>query len=151
MVMIYALQSSSDRRIRYIGQTTYPLHKRLKGHIAWAKTKTNDFASWIIDEFKKGTLEIVNLFETDTPDVHERRLIAELSEVNQLFNIRRGGKKAAPRILMRPILVEPDNNDTLLITCPSLPGVVTFAASPKEIVARANEAIEVFLISIVTS
>jgi probable addiction module antidote protein len=47
--------------------------------------------------------------------------------------------------LLRPVLIEQDDNGTLLITCPSIPGVVTFAASPREIVLRANEAIEAAL------
>src|SRR5262245_1047801 len=40
------------------------------------------------------------------------------------------------------INVEPDDNGTLLITCPALPEVTTFAESRKEVPARALAAIE---------
>ena len=38
--------------------------------------------------------------------------------------------------------IEPDENDTLLITCPSIPGVVTFAETEADIEYWAIDAIE---------
>ena len=41
--------------------------------------------------------------------------------------------------------IEPDDNDTWLITCPSIPGVVTFAETEADIGKWAADAIETFL------
>lgn len=46
------------------------------------------------------------------------------------------------RSLLRPVLVAQDDNGSLLITCPDLPEVATFAETPADIVRRANAAIE---------
>lgn len=47
--------------------------------------------------------------------------------------------------LLRPVLVEQDDNGTLLITCPELPEVTTFAEDAGMVVQRANEAIKAAL------
>lgn len=40
--------------------------------------------------------------------------------------------------------LEPDENDTILVTCPSIPGVVTFAETEADIERWASDAIETF-------
>lgn len=45
-------------------------------------------------------------------------------------------------MLVFPISIEPDDNGTVLITCPSLPEVTTFAESGPDIFERARDAIE---------
>lgn len=46
--------------------------------------------------------------------------------------------------------IEPDDNDTLLITCPSIPGVVTFANTEAEVVRWSTDAIETMLNSMMS-
>ena len=41
--------------------------------------------------------------------------------------------------------VEPDDNGTLLVTCPSIPGVVTFAENEAMVKHRATDAVETML------
>lgn len=47
------------------------------------------------------------------------------------------------------IHLEPDDNDTLLVTCPDLPGVVTFGETRDAAIAQAGEAIETFIASLI--
>lgn len=44
--------------------------------------------------------------------------------------------------MMYPILIEPDDNGTLLVTCPDLPEVVTFGEDDSDARQRAVDAIE---------
>jgi antitoxin HicB len=41
-----------------------------------------------------------------------------------------------------PIVIEPDDNETLLVTCPDLPEVTTFGEDEEDAVQRAGDAIE---------
>jgi antitoxin HicB len=41
-----------------------------------------------------------------------------------------------------PILIEPDDNGTLLVTCPDLPEVTTFGEDERDALQRAADAIE---------
>lgn len=45
-----------------------------------------------------------------------------------------------------PIILTPDDNDTILVICPDLPEVVTFGEDEAEALARAVDAIETALI-----
>jgi len=45
-----------------------------------------------------------------------------------------------------PIVLAPDDNDTVLVTCPDLPEVVTFGDDEAEALVRAVDAIETALI-----
>lgn len=45
-------------------------------------------------------------------------------------------------MMVFPISIEPDDNGTVLITCPSLPEVTTFAEPGPEVFERARDAIE---------
>jgi antitoxin HicB len=47
--------------------------------------------------------------------------------------------------------IEPDDNDTLLIRCPSIPGVVTFAEAERDIERWSVDAIETMLQSMMAS
>jgi antitoxin HicB len=47
------------------------------------------------------------------------------------------------------VVLEPDDNDTLLVTCPDLPGVVTFGETRKAALAHAVDAIEEMIASLV--
>ncbi|GJE02445.1 type II toxin-antitoxin system HicB family antitoxin [Methylobacterium isbiliense] len=47
------------------------------------------------------------------------------------------------------IVLEPDDNDTLLVTCPDLPGVVTYGADEMEAVAQARDAIETWIAGLI--
>ena len=46
-----------------------------------------------------------------------------------------------------PITVVPDDNDTFLVTCPDLPGMVTFGETEVEAIAMASGALEEFIAS----
>jgi len=142
---IYALIDARDGVVRYIGQTKAPLSARLRGHLQAARRQSTPLHAWVADAHQAGALSIRALKQTDRPDVEERVAIREHSRSGLLLNVRHGGRRAPPSknlILARPVMVAPDDNGTLLITCPSLPEVTTFAASPKDIVRRANDAIE---------
>jgi antitoxin HicB len=41
-----------------------------------------------------------------------------------------------------PIVIEPDDNETLLVTCPDLPEVTTFGEDEEDALRRAGDAIE---------
>ena len=41
-----------------------------------------------------------------------------------------------------PLVIEPDDNETLLVTCPDLPEVSTFGEDEEDALRRASEAIE---------
>jgi len=41
-----------------------------------------------------------------------------------------------------PIVIEPDDNDTLLVSCPDLPEVTTFGEDEEDALQRAGDAIE---------
>lgn len=45
-------------------------------------------------------------------------------------------------MLFYPVELTPDDNDTLLVTCPLLPEVTSFGADPDEAMRNAREAIE---------
>jgi antitoxin HicB len=47
------------------------------------------------------------------------------------------------------ITLTPDDNDTLLVTCPDLPGVVSYGSDPVDAMAHAVDAIEAFLASLI--
>jgi antitoxin HicB len=47
------------------------------------------------------------------------------------------------------IILTPDDNDTLMVSCPDLPGVVTYGEDRAAAVAHAVDAIEVFIASLV--
>jgi antitoxin HicB len=41
-----------------------------------------------------------------------------------------------------PLIIEPDDNETLLVTCPDLPEVTTFGEDEEDALQRAGDAIE---------
>jgi antitoxin HicB len=41
-----------------------------------------------------------------------------------------------------PLVIEPDDNETLLVTCPDLPEVTTFGEDEEDALRRAGDAIE---------
>ena len=41
-----------------------------------------------------------------------------------------------------PLIIEPDDNDTLLVTCPDLPEVTTFGEDEEDALLRAGDAVE---------
>ena len=41
-----------------------------------------------------------------------------------------------------PLVIEPDDNETLLVTCPDLPEVTTFGENEEDALRRADDAIE---------
>jgi antitoxin HicB len=47
------------------------------------------------------------------------------------------------------ITLEPDDNDTFLVTCPDLPGVVTFGESRADAIRHAVDAIETWIASLI--
>jgi antitoxin HicB len=48
---------------------------------------------------------------------------------------------------MYALVLEPDDNGTLLVTCPDLPEVTTFGDDPEDALRRAADAIEEALAS----
>ncbi len=53
-------------------------------------------------------------------------------------------------MLTYKIKLEPDDNDTLLVTCPDLPGVVTFGDTREDAIRHAVDAIETWLASLIS-
>jgi antitoxin HicB len=47
------------------------------------------------------------------------------------------------------IQLEPDDNDTLLVTCPDIPGVVTYGETREAALTHAVDAIETFIASLI--
>ena len=41
-----------------------------------------------------------------------------------------------------PLIIEPDDNETLLVTCPDLPEMTTFGEDEEDALRRAGDAIE---------
>ena len=52
-------------------------------------------------------------------------------------------------MLSYKIKLEPDDNDTLLVTCPDLPGVVTFGEHRDDAIHHAVDAIETWIASLI--
>ena len=48
------------------------------------------------------------------------------------------------------IALEPDDNDTLMVTCPDLPGVVTYGDTRSDALHQAVDAIETFIASLMS-
>ena len=151
-ITIYGIRSTADNVTRYVGQSADRLSRRLANHLASARHRPDrDFSRWLLEEIAGGTLEIYPICSAETPDEAdslERVQMAAASTLCRLFNVRRGGMRNPPHrlsTLLRPIEVRTDDNATLLITCPSLPEVTTFAETPEKIVQRANDAIEAAL------
>lgn len=142
MRIVYGLYSEADNLVRYVGQTGAKLTHRLKSHIHAARRRPGAFSEWLLAEHAAGRLRSVILAETADADRVERLQIARFSQAAPLFNARRGGRDRRPARLLRPIAVMTDDNGALLITCPEMPEVTTFAETPRDLVARANDAIE---------
>lgn len=144
MRTIYCLRSSTDRITRYVGQTGYPLHKRLKGHIHSAQRRSNALHDWVLSEAEAGTLEIAAVREVEDAEADriERQIIQAERRNGILLNVRDGWYGRRDEKLLAPVVVSSDDNGTFLISCPSFPEVTTFAESADMIVRRANDAIE---------
>jgi len=52
-------------------------------------------------------------------------------------------------MLSYAVRLEPDDNDTLLVTCPDLPGVVTYGAYRDDALRHARDAIETWLAGLI--
>jgi len=58
---IYSLSSTSNNEVRYIGQTTQKLNRRLSQHICYAKKKATAVTKWIMRELELGFKININL------------------------------------------------------------------------------------------
>lgn len=95
-VTVYALMSSADdKKVRYIGQTTQTLYKRLLAHVSLSKrSRSRHLNCWISQQLKDGnTIEIVSVVDNAIWDVDECRIIAEYRASGvELVNATSGGQ-----------------------------------------------------------
>lgn len=94
MCTIYTLSSSRDGEIRYIGQTTQLLKRRLCQHLNYAKRKTTAVHKWISREQSEGFVILISaLLENARFNLDEVELIARLkSQGVRLLNHTDGGE-----------------------------------------------------------
>lgn len=78
---IYALSDPNTFEIRYIGQTCYPLKKRLIDHLSVARTKKRHthVSNWINALLIQGTSPIIELIEENPKDIDK----AEIEWISQ--------------------------------------------------------------------
>lgn len=94
-VTVYALSSSCDGEVRYIGQTTQPLNSRLRAHVSRARRVQDRYlGNWINRQLTDGsTIQIAVLVANAIWDVDECRLIAEYrTNGSRLVNATTGGQ-----------------------------------------------------------
>ncbi|QLG87635.1 GIY-YIG nuclease family protein [Chitinibacter bivalviorum] len=90
---IYALMANDDNEIRYIGQTTNPLRKRLTEHIYEAKNKTTYKHHWINSVLMRGAKLLIVPIEENTNIAREIYYIAKYKEEgHRLVNLTIGGE-----------------------------------------------------------
>ena len=92
---VYGLASSEDGQIRYIGQTTGPLRRRLLRHISHAKRPSSKTYRdcWIRKVLRAADLIAVVLLDSAVWNDTERRLIAEYRRNGaRLVNATEGGE-----------------------------------------------------------
>lgn len=94
---VYGLSSSEDDVVRYIGQTTKPLDRRLTQHSMAAnskQTQRSTLYAWIRKASRNGHIITIRLLEAECPwDEAERRWIADYREryPGTLINLSDGG------------------------------------------------------------
>ena len=106
---VYGLCSESDESIRYVGQTTVDIERRLRQHIKHSRTAPKPVYrdNWINSVIRNGgSIKVVVLQYGATWNVSERYWIAKLkSEGAKLVNSTSGGEGSldAPEELMEKI------------------------------------------------
>lgn len=92
---VYSLCSSEDERIRYVGQTTPPIRKRLAQHLSDARNRCSDYPvqRWILKAERNGHKISIELLEDRCErDLSEIEWIAFFRSVyNDLTNVSNGG------------------------------------------------------------
>ncbi len=90
---VYALVSSEDDRVRYVGQTQKPISKRLTEHLAAARKGNTIAHKWIRKTLSRGyDVKIIALEESATLNDSEVEWIAFFRTVySDLTNISNGG------------------------------------------------------------
>lgn len=73
-VVVYGLSTSSDDRVRYVGQTIAPLKTRLRGHLRWArKGEKSALFGWIRKHLANGDEIMINPIVRDAV-LHETEI-----------------------------------------------------------------------------
>jgi hypothetical protein len=90
---VYGLRDSRDGVIRYVGQTTSPVNRRLSSHLCEANRGSKPKDEWIKSVRLSGAqVEIVALVDRAEKDIDEVAQIAIYSSQGvELFNITGGG------------------------------------------------------------
>ena len=94
-VTIYALCSSRDCEIRYIGQTTQTVKHRLAQHKSYArKLKSTAVHKWLVREMDQGfDVQIMVICHDAIWNITEIELIAKYKEMGcRLLNLTEGGE-----------------------------------------------------------
>lgn len=97
-VRVYALSSTEDGEIRYVGQTTKPLSERLKEHRAHAKRyRHRHLSCWILAVYERGHKVTISVLDEDAVwNYTEREQIALMRERGiRLVNATGGGEGRA--------------------------------------------------------
>jgi len=92
--IVYGLYSSRDDELRYIGQTTQPLKKRLSQHINYSKTKRTAVHKWIYREILLGFVVTIRVIIDEAVfNSTEIELIAHYKSIGtRLLNLTEGGE-----------------------------------------------------------
>jgi len=94
-VTIYKLISPIDNSVKYVGQTRYPLKRRLEGHLTDARRNVQNYKSkWIKSIMNKGLIPIIEEIEVvsfDEKNERERYWISYYGRKN-LVNGTDGGE-----------------------------------------------------------
>ena len=91
---VYGLSSSRHKEIRYIGQTTQPLNKRLSQHLNYAKCRKTAVHKWMFRELNDGFKIVIFLLHDGAVfNVTEIDVIAQYkSNGARLLNLTEGGE-----------------------------------------------------------
>lgn len=115
-VTIYALCSSRDCEIRYIGQTTQTVKHRLAQHKSYArKLKSTAVHKWLVREMDQGfDVQIMVICHDAIWNTTEIELIAKYKEMGcRLLNLTEGGEGTvgySPEYRARPDVAERNRN-----------------------------------------
>ena len=96
---VYGLKSSNDDNIRYIGQTTAPIGRRLREHVTAAQNAANDapVQRWIRKALANGfSINIVAIEQDAELDAAEIHWIAHYKSAStDCLNVNPGGDRGA--------------------------------------------------------
>ncbi len=130
---VYGLYSTEDEIIRYVGQTTQPLNRRLHQHLADSKRADYRCSRWIRKVMRSGyEVKIVAIEEDCTIDEAEKAWISYYKRITpNLTNTCEGGNSSA-------IGVRRSEETIVKMMVPKSEKHKANMRKPKSVVTRAN-------------